>query len=222
VNFDGKLLATIQLRGLQSWIKVDSKACSPYALFNVSGELQVLTDTYNVIKIMNDVRMFKIYKGFLIVELESKQGTYSFIEMVPGWYNSDATKQSKYNISGTMFDFPSDYENLFTVKSGELYGIYDILTGNLLFNVMNGAKPISIKKRTLITQTVNGNNGTFKLYKIKTVGGSECTICMEISADRYAVVPCGHSSFCECIVQKNIKECPTCRGKVTTVIKLYQ
>lgn len=52
-----------------------------------------------------------------------------------------------------------------------------------------------------------------------------CSICFDNDADT-AVVPCGHSSFCnECISEHHIhsqnKVCPICRTEIMMVVKLY-
>ncbi|OQV19711.1 hypothetical protein BV898_06252 [Hypsibius exemplaris] len=52
---------------------------------------------------------------------------------------------------------------------------------------------------------------------------NECIICVDIPANT-AFIPCGHKTFCEpCARQifQGKKECPTCRGRVTSVLRLF-
>ena len=49
----------------------------------------------------------------------------------------------------------------------------------------------------------------------------ECCICMD-EEPVYAMVPCGHHCVCEdCKNEHQIKECPICRTKVDSLLKVY-
>ncbi|OQV19705.1 hypothetical protein BV898_06246 [Hypsibius exemplaris] len=51
----------------------------------------------------------------------------------------------------------------------------------------------------------------------------ECIICVDIPANT-AFIPCGHKTFCEPCAQQIFQgkgECPTCRGRITSVLRLY-
>jgi hypothetical protein len=50
-----------------------------------------------------------------------------------------------------------------------------------------------------------------------------CTICMENQPD-WVVVPCGHSISCNSCysdTKDNITECPTCRGKISSCMRIH-
>ncbi|OQV14454.1 hypothetical protein BV898_11296 [Hypsibius exemplaris] len=52
---------------------------------------------------------------------------------------------------------------------------------------------------------------------------AECIICVDIPANT-AFFPCGHKTFCEPCAQKIFQgkeKCPTCRGSITAVLRLY-
>ena len=51
----------------------------------------------------------------------------------------------------------------------------------------------------------------------------QCTICMRRAKKDKALVPCGHTQYCnKCITGLKEKECPLCRAKVDMVIKIYK
>ncbi len=70
----------------------------------------------------------------------------------------------------------------------------------------------------------------YKITRKQTTGlaasmiSEECSICLtEIVKKTKALVPCGHSNFCENCLTDNtpVTVCPKCRADVTQVMKLY-
>ena len=55
--------------------------------------------------------------------------------------------------------------------------------------------------------------------------GSECSTCYEPRTRTFALLPCGHATFCEkCATyfsESSAKRCPTCRAKITGVVRLF-
>jgi len=50
----------------------------------------------------------------------------------------------------------------------------------------------------------------------------ECVICIDNLTNPSAVVPCGHTGFCfKCVSDPAIKACPTCRGPIERILKLF-
>ena len=55
--------------------------------------------------------------------------------------------------------------------------------------------------------------------------GSECSTCYGPRARTFALLPCGHATFCgKCATyfsESSAKRCPTCRAKITGVVRLF-
>ncbi|OQV19706.1 hypothetical protein BV898_06247 [Hypsibius exemplaris] len=52
---------------------------------------------------------------------------------------------------------------------------------------------------------------------------ADCIICVDIPSNT-AFIPCGHKTFCESCAEQILQgngECPTCRGPITSVLRLY-
>lgn len=68
---------------------------------------------------------------------------------------------------------------------------------------------------------ISKTNGSYVLYETKEE--VECSICLEPIEEIRALVPCGHTNLCvNCYKQKNIKQCPLCRGNVLMQIKVFK
>ena len=48
----------------------------------------------------------------------------------------------------------------------------------------------------------------------------ECRLCLEVSTDNHALVPCGHYNLCESCVGR-VQVCPFCRDDFTSRLKLH-
>jgi hypothetical protein len=56
-----------------------------------------------------------------------------------------------------------------------------------------------------------------QLLEINT---EECVICFEHKSNNKALVPCGHTNYCNICIDK-LENCAVCRGKITSVLTLY-
>lgn len=52
--------------------------------------------------------------------------------------------------------------------------------------------------------------------------GSECSVCMEDKAGKILIAPCGHTNVClDCISILSDCKCPTCRGDIKDLFRVY-
>ena len=70
-----------------------------------------------------------------------------------------------------------------------------------------------------ITKSTDDHH-TIPRLSLPQSNNKECCICFENIADKYALVPCGHTSTCGICVQK-IEKCPICVTSVTNSIRIY-
>lgn len=66
-------------------------------------------------------------------------------------------------------------------------------------------------------------SGIFRLEKKIPKRGKECMICFnELENNKVVIIPCGHASFCECILKSAPDNCPLCNVKINSTVKLFE
>ena len=50
---------------------------------------------------------------------------------------------------------------------------------------------------------------------------NKCVVCFSRTLRKSALVPCGHTQFCQKCIKSNFENCPLCREKIEKVIKLF-
>ena len=75
-----------------------------------------------------------------------------------------------------------------------------------------------------IMEKFEAKNKEFEKLEIKNKELEErnlCKICL-VAEICYVFVPCGHGCTCEnCALNRDLKNCPICREKITTRMKIY-
>ncbi len=130
---------------------------------------------------------------------------YDANDMTEVFKQYGVTNPEKANANGKYIAFT-------TVGSSQKSFVCDITSGRIIYET-EGSFYRWHKDHIYVA-----NKLIHKIVKI--VDTNECVICAERLADRYAIVPCGHTSICyDCI--KKVTKCPICNGDITMHIKLY-
>lgn len=95
-------------------------------------------------------------------------------------------------------------------KAGNLY--YDFIT-------KQSSDKILIKSTPAYKIEQNGYDGKIIMTRYKR-NEDTCVVCMNDINQKIALVPCGHTNLCKECTQ-SLKECPTCRQVISSVIRLF-
>lgn len=95
--------------------------------------------------------------------------------------------------------------------------------GNVFLDYTTGIRHDNIVvkkyKNVEIVAEIGINGIQHKLRKI-VFSESDCAVCFNQIATRYAMVPCGHTNVCDkCL--KTVNKCPICNVGITSNIKLF-
>ncbi|OQV19710.1 hypothetical protein BV898_06251 [Hypsibius exemplaris] len=98
------------------------------------------------------------------------------------------------------------------------------------FNYAESARRDEMAQRDAAARARQGSNASEGVVVVAAKASlppqemaNECIICVDMSADT-AFVPCGHKTFCEPCAQEIFQgkgECPTCRGRITAILRLF-
>lgn len=108
---------------------------------------------------------------------------------------------------------------IFRTKEMRIFEYYDI-KNNL--NVDIGPFIDYYKKNNIFEYYCETKTAFIKEFTYeKNENENECCICLQDIKGHVALIPCGHTQFCEECIRKQ-KICPLCKKEITNILKIYK
>jgi hypothetical protein len=101
------------------------------------------------------------------------------------------------------------------LPSGPTFKVINFITNKIVLNESGKFIGWTDDNKIMYTQGC-----ILKVQDIADQSSNECNICYEEITEKYVMIPCGHTDVCKTHLN-GLVECPKCRTKIDSTIKVY-
>jgi hypothetical protein len=156
--------------------------------------------------------LVNIIESDYITDFRVKDNLIVYIEKNKMYVHSMKTNEKKIVDTEIKFIDSSDYIYCRLENDDELPKLFTVLPEIIVNSNCDGNNN---------SDCVNDSNSRNSNSNCDS-SNSECCVCFDDILQQYAIIPCGHIDVCSNCLDKVNDECPTCRSKITSRLRIYK